>query len=46
MTRSALLFTVSAALLLLLAVILLWMGFDPSLEEIARHRHSGYIAEA
>ena len=46
MTRSALLFTTSAALFLLLAAVLLWMGLDLSLEEIARHRHSGYIVEA
>lgn len=43
MTRSVLLFTASAALLLLLTAILLWMGLDPSLEEIAKHRHGGYI---
>lgn len=42
MTRSALLFAVSTALLLLLAAILLWMGLDPSGEEIAKWRHRGY----
>lgn len=42
MSRSVLLFTVSAALLLLLAAVLLWMGLDPSGEEIARFKHGGY----
>ena len=46
MTRSVLLFTASAALLLLLAAVLLWMGLDLGMEDIARHRHSGFIVEA
>ncbi len=46
MTRSVLLLTASAAPLLLLAAVLLWMGLGLSVEEIARSRHSGYIVEA
>ena len=46
MARPVLLFTASAALLLLLTVILLWMGLNPSLEEIVKHSHRGYIVEA
>lgn len=42
MTRSVLSFTVSAALPLLLAAVLLWMGLDPGGEEIAKSRHGGY----
>lgn len=39
MTRTTLLFTVFTALLLLLAVAFLLMGFDPGAEELAaRHR--------
>ena len=42
MTRSVLLFTVFAALLLLLAAVLLWMGLDSSGEEIAKFKHKAY----
>lgn len=44
-TRSALFFTASMALLLLLAAVFHWIGLDPSLGGIAKHRHSGYIVE-
>lgn len=46
MTRSTLLFTVSTALLLLLAAVLLWVGLDPGMEEIVKFKHRGYIVEA
>lgn len=39
MTRTTMLFAVSAALLLLLIAVLLLMGFDPATEELAKvHR--------
>ena len=46
MIRSILLFTVSAALLLLLAAVLLWISLDLGMEGIAKHRHGGYIVAA
>lgn len=45
MTRTALAFTVSAALLLLLAVALLLVGLDLSMEELAKFRHGARTVE-
>lgn len=44
MTRTTMLFTVSAALILLLAAALLLMGFDLATEELAR-RHRANLLE-
>lgn len=45
MTRTNLMFAVSAALLLLLIAILLLMAFGPATEEFAK-AHRGFIFEA